>query len=137
VINPRILVVDDEDFMRATVKAMLRVIGRFVVEEAEDGSAALAMVAYFRPDLVLCDVSMVPMGGLEFVRRLRGHDNEACRGTRVIMLTSDANETTILTAAQLQLNGYLVKPVSPKRLGVLVRAVFNLPDSTSDWGQRA
>jgi len=125
----RILVVDDESFMRSTVRLMLRVVGRFIVEEAADGAAALAALAVFRPDLVLCDVDMLPMGGIEFVEKLRYHTDHAQRGTRVIMLTADAKEATILTAARLQLNGYLLKPVSPKQLGALIHNVLKLPQS--------
>jgi len=126
--GPRILVVDDESFMRMTVRSMLRVIGRFNVEEAADGAAALATLAVFRPDLVLCDIGMAPMGGIEFVEKLRRDHDEARRATRVIMLTADANEATILTVVRLRLVGYLLKPVSPKQLGALVRGVLGLPE---------
>jgi two-component system, chemotaxis family, chemotaxis protein CheY len=126
--GPRILLVDDEAFMRRTARSMLRATGRFIVEEAADGAAALALLAWFLPDLVLCDVGMLPMSGMEFVERLRCHTDHTQRGTRVIMLTADANEATILSAAQLQLSGYLLKPVSPKQLGALVRRALNLQE---------
>ena len=67
---PRILIVDDEPFMRTTVKAMLRMIGRFLVMDATDGTDALAKVSSFKPDLIICDIGMTPMGGIEFVDRL-------------------------------------------------------------------
>jgi two-component system chemotaxis response regulator CheY len=121
---PRILVVDDEPFMRTTVKAMLRMVGRFFVQDAADGSQAMARVDEFHPHIIICDVSMTPMDGITFVRRLHEHPDLDRRSTAVIMLTSDSNETTILTAAKLQLAGYLVKPVSPKQLGGLVTAIL-------------
>ena len=121
---PRILIVDDEPFMRTTVKAMLRMIGRFLVMDATDGTDALAKVSSFKPDLIIFDIGMVPMGGIEFVDRLHEHDDIDRRQTAVIMLTADRNETTIMAATRLQLAGYLVKPVSSKKLGTLVNMVF-------------
>jgi two-component system chemotaxis response regulator CheY len=120
----RILIVDDEPFMRATVKQMLRLSGQFTFEEAGDGAAALNAVAEFKPDLVICDNGMVPMTGLDFLKKLRAHEDEALRRTLVIMLTADAKEETLLGAARLKVSGYLVKPVSPKKLGERLRQVF-------------
>jgi two-component system chemotaxis response regulator CheY len=110
--------------MRKTVRAMLRMIGRFSVQEAEDGESALRKIDQFRPNLIICDVGMAPMGGIEFVERLHRLADTVLRATPVIMLTADRNETTIKTAARLQLAGYLVKPVSPKQLGALVNVVL-------------
>ena len=78
----RILVVDDEAFIRTTVKAILRVVGQFRLEEAEDGESALTMVSSFRPDVVFCDVGMTPMDGFAFLEKLRQHRNHAVRTTR-------------------------------------------------------
>jgi two-component system chemotaxis response regulator CheY len=123
--NKRILIVDDERFMRSTVKVMLRAIGQFTVEEAADGTAALEAVAMFKPDVVICDNGMAPMNGLEFVAKLRGHAEERLRGTPVVMLTGDAKEATLLDAAKLKVSGYLVKPVSAKQLGDRLRLLLN------------
>lgn len=120
----RILIVDDDRFMRITIKTILRAVGRFVVEEADDGADALGKLALFRPDLVLCDVAMAPMGGLELVETLRTRADETERRTRVIMITADASEATIVNAAGLQLSGYLLKPVSPKQVASLFRTIF-------------
>jgi CheY-like chemotaxis protein len=119
----KVLIVDDEAFMRRTIKAMLRVVGRFLVEEADDGDAALALLPTFRPDIVLCDIQMPRVDGLQFVRQLRDHREGDLRETPVLMLTVSADEATILDAARLQLSGYLVKPVSPKLLGSHISAI--------------
>ena len=121
---PRILVVDDEPFMRTTVKAMLRMVGRFKVLEAEDGTDALEKVGSFKPDLIICDIGMTPMGGIEFVDRLHAYDDIDRQQTAVIMLTEDRSVATIMAATRLHLAGYLVKPVSPKKLGTLVNMVL-------------
>ncbi len=121
----RILIVDDEKFMRTTIKVVLRAVGRFTSEEAADGAAALDKLAEFRPDLVLCDVGMTPMGGLEFVEKLRSQ-TDPLHATPVIMLTADASESTIVNAARLQISGYLLKPVSPKQVAKLFHAIFDM-----------
>ena len=131
----RVLIVDDERFMRSTVRQMLKVVGQFTVEEAADGAAALAAVASFKPDLVICDNGMAPMSGLEFLAKLRTHANEALRSTRVLMLTGDAKEATLVGAARLQVSGYLVKPVSAKQLGERMHALSKVkPGSASAYG---
>ena len=119
-----ILIVDDEPFIRRTVRAMLSRVGCPYAEEAEDGERALSYIEMSKPDLVLCDLEMKPMGGLEFVRRLREHANPALRDLPVIMLTSDADPKSVQTAAKFAISGYLVKPVSPKQLADRVDRIF-------------
>ena len=112
----RVLIVDDEPLMRRTIRQMLQVIGISVVQEFADGQSALDALAFFKPDVVLCDIEMAPMTELHFVETLRGHGDAKLRETPVIMLTANAGEGTVNTAARLGNHGYLVKPVSPKQL---------------------
>ena len=97
----KVLIVDDDPFMRRTIRAVLRAIDRFVVEEAADGDIALGLIDVFRPDLVLCDVVMPRAGGLEFVAHLRKNPDAALRLTPVIMLTGRTDEATVRDAARL------------------------------------
>lgn len=120
----RILIVDDEPFMRTTIKVVLRAIDRFVVAEADDGDVALQLVSAFKPDVVLCDIDMPRMGGLKFVAHLRDHPNAVLRLTPVVILTGHADESTVVDAARLAINGFLVKPVSPKLLGTHLQGIF-------------
>lgn len=120
----KILLVDDESFMRTTIKAVLRAAGRFELLEAEDGDVALPEVERWKPDVVLCDINMPRMGGLRFVELLRRHPEARMRETPVIILTGRAEVTTVVAASKLQINGYLVKPVSPKQLGDQLQKVF-------------
>ena len=96
------------------------------MEEAADGESALALVDSFRPHVVLCDVGMAPMNGFAFLEKLRSHHDEALRQTPVVMLTADASEGTVRAAMKLKPAGYLVKPVSPKKMSELLQtlAVF-------------
>lgn len=120
----KILVVDDERFMRSTIKAVLRAAGRFEVAEADDGDIALGEVDRFHPDVVLCDITMPRVGGLRFVELLRKHPESRSRETPVIILTGRADEPTVIAAVKLRINGYLIKPVSPKQVSDQLRHVL-------------
>ena len=120
----RVLVVDDEPFMRATIKQMLRHIRVTAVEEAGDGQSALDSIAVFKPDLILCDIGMKPMGGLEFVRRLREHPDASRRETSVVMLTVTGDEKVVKEAARLRISGYMVKPISTVQLGARLQSAL-------------
>ena len=98
----KVLIVDDDRFIRSTLRSVLHAIGRFNIQEAEDGDAGLVSVDSFRPDVVLCDVDMPNMGGLEFVALLRAHP--AIRDTPVVMLTGHAEQNTVADAARLKIS---------------------------------
>jgi two-component system chemotaxis response regulator CheY len=122
----RILVVDDEPFIRRTVRSILGIVGQFELEEAADGESAFTMVSSFRPDVVFCDVGMAPMDGFAFLEKLRHHEDAVLRKTRIVMLTGDASETTVKTALRLKPDGYLIKPVSPRKMAALLESMFGL-----------
>ena len=113
----KVRVVDDDRFIRNTIKLVLRAIDRFVIDEADDGDVALVRTDAFTPDVVLCDITMPRMGGLQYVAQLRRHPTARMRGTPVVILTGQAEESMVLDAIKLQISGFLVKPVSPKALG--------------------
>ncbi len=122
--STRILIVDDEAFMRQTIRQMLKVMGSLMVSEAADGRAALYEVDKFKPDLVLCDVSMAPMTGIKFIEKLRAHADPERRQTPVIMLTAHTDEKIVADALKLGISGYVVKPVSPRHLAERVNAAL-------------
>ncbi|MGA3399537.1 MAG: response regulator [Acetobacteraceae bacterium] len=113
----KILIVDDDRFIRSTIRLVLRAIDRFVIAEADDGDVALVRTDEFKPDVVLCDITMPRMGGLQFVAQLRTHPERRMRETPVVILTGNAEETTVRDALRLQISGFVVKPVSPRALG--------------------
>jgi len=114
--SARILVVDDDAVMRSFVVGSLRRMGIQLIETCADGTRAYALVESFKPDLVLTDIHMDPMDGLEFVRQLRAHPNPALRKTRVIFMSSDASSATLEEALPLGTFGYIVKPPRPETL---------------------
>ena len=106
----RVLVVDDDEVMRTFVVNSLRRLGIQAIETAADGKAALRAMAAFKPNLVLTDIHMQPMNGLEFVQQLRAHPNPAIKDMKVIFMSADASTATLSEAMPLGTFGYIVKP---------------------------
>lgn len=106
----RIMVVEDDSVMRSFVVNSLRRMGIQTIETCPDGESALAQLEVFKPDLVLTDIHMEPMDGLEFVRKLRMFPSVSVRNTRVIFMSSDASSGTLAEAMPLGTLGYIVKP---------------------------
>ena len=120
----RILVVDDNDFMRDLVASMLRESGFRAIYHAADGQAALSQTQAVEPDLIICDVDMEPMDGLDFVEKLRKETPPERPKIPVLMLTA-RNETAIVQwAIKLGISGYLVKPVKKTQLEAKVLTIL-------------
>ncbi|HVQ31958.1 MAG TPA: response regulator, partial [Vicinamibacteria bacterium] len=116
----RILVVDDDRSTRQLIRLQLRGAG-FAVDMAEDGKKALARIRGKRPpDLVLLDVWMPGMDGLEVLAHLRGEPSQP----KVVVMTADDTSETLLRAVREHAYRYVTKPVEPKALIALVREVL-------------
>ena len=87
----RVLIVDDDALMRTFVSDKLQRIGIPQVQEAADGKAALVSAIKFQPNLILSDIHMEPMDGIEFLKQLRALPNPAVAAIRVILMTADSN----------------------------------------------
>jgi two-component system chemotaxis response regulator CheY len=112
----RVLIVDDEEIVRQTLKKMLGQLGAVTTAEAADGMKGLMEMAKFKPNVILCDVHMKPMGGLKFLEGLRQLNIKNIEDTPVIMITGDSNADTVKEAQALKVSGYLIKPTSTKDL---------------------
>jgi len=108
----RVLVIEDVEEIRRIVARELRAIGVGQVEQAENGHDGLIKVGLFRPHMVFCDIHMGPIDGLEFLDKLRMLAIAELRRTPVVFLTADAEERTVLAARKLDVDGYMVKPVT-------------------------
>jgi two-component system chemotaxis response regulator CheY len=108
----KILLVEDEIHTRNIIKSLLRQIGVDVIIEATNGRDGLIEVVRERPHLVLCDIHMQPVNGLEFLEKLHEMEGGAFKDTPVVFLTSDADRDTVLCAKVLAVRGYVVKPPS-------------------------
>ncbi|SEH32729.1 response regulator [Magnetospirillum fulvum] len=105
----KVLIIDDQDFVRAIIRKMLGQIGIASVVEARDGSSGLDVTERERPDLVICDVRMRPLDGFGFVRSLRAHPDNAA--IPVILLTAHTDEATLALAEDIGVDAFLAKPV--------------------------
>ncbi len=113
-----ILVVDDESAVRKLVKTYLEREG-FTVLEAADGSEAVNLSRREKPDLVILDLMLPEIDGLEVCRILRSESDAF-----VLMLTAKADEADKLTGLGLGADDYLTKPFSPRELVARVRAIL-------------
>lgn len=114
----RLAVVDDHALFRAGLISLLNEMSEIkVVGEAGDGQAALEMVQRVRPDLLLLDVNMPGMSGVEVVRALRQPNFQGeARPLRIIMLTISKSEDDLLGAIAAGADGYLLKNAEPDEL---------------------
>ena len=108
--SARVVVVDDEAIMRTFILNSLRRLGILDLYAFEDGATALREVVKLKPDLILTDVHMHPVGGIEFVRQLRSLSNNQISNTKVIFLSADSSMATVGEAMPLGVSGYIVKP---------------------------
>mgnify|MGYP001439059462 FL=1 len=90
-----VLIVDDDRHMRMLIRNVLFALGVKDVPDASDGKGALSEMENFRPHLILCDLKMEPMGGMEFVRQLRADTNNPSRLAPIIMITAYAELETV------------------------------------------
>lgn len=102
----RILLVEDDKFLRRACEASLRMRG-FTVVTAADGEEALRLARDEMPDLVLLDLLMPKMTGIEVLRTLRAE--EATRALRVLVLSNSSREQDVQEVSRLGAVGYLVK----------------------------
>lgn len=118
----RILVVDDQESMRSLLCAGLRALNYTSVACAADGISALEQLKIRAADLVLLDVEMPRMNGLDTLRAIRS--DPGLRALPVIMVTGRADAGFIQQLAGLGVDGYLVKPVTAAALGARIEAVL-------------
>ena len=116
----RIVLADDHPVVRGGLRALIGTIdGLEVVGEAPDGEAAVREAQLLRPDVVLMDVRMPGLGGVEATRRIR----EAAPETAVLMLTMYDDDATVLTAMQAGARGYLLKGAEQGEIVGAIHAV--------------
>jgi two-component system alkaline phosphatase synthesis response regulator PhoP len=118
-----ILVVDDEKRLVQLVRDYLEAAG-FRVVTAHDGKMALAQFRYERPDLVVLDLNLPGMDGLDVARAIRQSNQGLPRNTPIIMLTARIEETDRIVGLELGADDYVPKPFSPRELVARVRAVL-------------
>ncbi len=120
----RVLIVDDDALMRTFVSDMLARMGITQVQQAADGKAALVALIRFQPNLVLSDIHMEPMSGIELVKQVRALPNPALAATRVILMTADSSKETLSEALPLGIRGYIIKPPTMDAMKARIEAAM-------------
>jgi two-component system chemotaxis response regulator CheY len=120
-----VLVVEDVTTVRRGITLCLRDAG-YWVSEAEDGVEALELLRKEPVDLVVADIKMSRMDGLKLLEEIRRHPETA--GLRVLMCTSVRLRGEVLHAAQLGVQGFLLKPIRPKAVLDKVNEILNSAD---------
>ena len=126
--EPDVLVVDDSAAIRKILQRVLRQTGMAIrtIHEAGDGQEALELLKSHRPALVLTDINMPKMDGLQFLAAMKA--SEAWRGIPVVMITTEGGETKVGEAVKLGAAGYVRKPftadqIKEKLAGILEPAL--------------
>jgi two-component system chemotaxis response regulator CheY len=117
------LVVDDMQSMRLVIKQMLQDLGFEQVDQAGNGLRGFQMIRAQGYDLVISDVEMPELTGLDMLRLIR--EDPKVKDTAVIILTAVQDRNQIMRAVEAKANGYLVKPINPASLATRVRAVMS------------
>jgi two-component system chemotaxis response regulator CheY len=112
----RVLIVDDSAVMRKIVERSLRQAGLDLsdVQEAGNGVEALASIQRGVPDLILSDINMPAMDGLEFLKQLQ--TVETAKGVPVVMITTEGSEARVVEALSVGAKGYIRKPFTPEQV---------------------
>ena len=116
----KILLVDDAAFMRMMIKNTLAQNGYTDIIEASDGLEALEKCLSENPDLVLMDITMPNLDGIEALRKLK----EVQPSTRVVMCSALGQEKMVLEAIKLGAEDFIVKPFKPERIMKTVNKCF-------------
>jgi len=118
----RLMIVDDQRLMRQGLRTLLELEGGFeIVAEAGDGQGALDAYSELQPDVVLMDIRMAGMDGVEATRRLR----QKWHNARVIILTTFNDDEYVFEALRVGALGYLLKDLSGQELANAVSTVAN------------
>lgn len=112
--NYQVVIIDDEPWTREVLRSLgeWNRLGLKVIGEASDGESGLLLIRQLRPDIVITDIKMPVMGGIELVEALRGSDAR----TRVIMVSGYDDFTYVRSAMRMDATDYLLKPVKAAEL---------------------
>ncbi|MFN3984233.1 MAG: response regulator transcription factor [Rhodocyclaceae bacterium] len=120
----RVVVIDDNEMIRLTLRALLRAIGLDVVGEASNGRRGVQLVADTLPDLVCLDVVMPERDGLSILPDIWA----ATPGVKVLLITAHSDRETVSRAIELGVDGIIVKPFRQKQIHDEICRVIQCPD---------
>jgi len=120
-----ILIADDSAAMRTMLVSSIELLDEYRIVEASSGFEALRLLPHEKVDLILTDINMPDINGLEFISYIRNNPNY--RDIPVIIISTEGSQKDIDKGKQLGANEYLVKPFEPSQLQELVRAYLDQP----------
>ena len=107
-----VLIVDDNDMTRETLRVILRSDDFNVIGEATDGDVALDMVTKLKPNIVLLDVIMPKVSGIEALKSIRLVSSDVS----ILMVTANKDQETVTEAVRAGISGYIIKPFNAKKV---------------------
>ncbi|MBL6929680.1 MAG: response regulator [Rhodospirillales bacterium] len=125
--NVRFLVVDDNMFVRTTVRLVLQALGTRDIDEVSNGAAAIKMLERREPDIIIIDWEMEPVNGIELVKKIRGAQDTPLAFLPIIMLTGHSEVERVKQARDVGVNEYVIKPFSAQGLFTRIQAVIERP----------
>jgi CheY-like chemotaxis protein len=120
-----VLVVDDNHYMRVIVSTMLRSMGITLIREASDGIEALEIVRDWRPDVVILDLMMEQLDGVEFTKLVRRGTDSPNPYVPIIMMTGHTDRRHVLEARDAGVNEFIAKPLTARALIDRLKSVIN------------
>ncbi|MDI7775937.1 response regulator [Asticcacaulis sp. EMRT-3] len=120
-----VLVVDDNHYMRVIVCTMLRSMGITLIREASDGVDALEIVRDWRPDVIILDLMMEQLDGIEFTKLVRTGSDSPNPYVPIIMMTGHTDRRRVLEARDVGINEFIAKPLTARALIDRLRSVIN------------
>lgn len=124
---PKILIAEDSPTMRALIVSTIAALGDYEIVEAANGFEALRILPREKVDLVITDINMPDINGLELVSFIKSNPNY--EGTPLFIISTEGSERDREKGLALGANAYLVKPFAPEELQALIQKYLNREDS--------
>jgi CheY-like chemotaxis protein len=121
------LIVEDNAHMRALLRALLNSAGIKDIAEASNGRAAIDLLRERKTDLVLSDLAMKPMDGLEFTRHVRNHEHSPNPFVPIIMITGHTEKHRVEAARDAGVTEFLAKPITAQNLFTRIAEIVERP----------
>jgi len=125
--NFRVLIVEDNNHMRVLLRELLNSAGIREISEAPNGQAALRVLHDRKCDLVLSDMAMAPMDGIELTRHVRTHSASPNPFLPIIMITGHTEIERVQAARDAGVTEFLAKPVTPRSLYARIAEIVERP----------
>jgi two-component system chemotaxis response regulator CheY len=121
------LIVEDNAHMRSLLRALLNSVGIKEIAEAAHGQAGIDALRERKPDLVLSDMAMKPMDGIEFTRHVRNHEHSPNPFVPIIMITGHTEKHRVEAARDVGVTEFLAKPITAQNLFARIAEIVERP----------